>query len=175
MTSLNLHLSKKRSLELWRYRRLANRQARRSCSRPLRLSPTLDLGLVPVFRIVNKSRTRARAADSYRVNLGVAGHASTLAQARSAFNRGTQTSLDRRYRTDTATAGRRSPFRDVLLASTSVISRAFVFWQFHDRITQVLDWAFSLSVPHHPARDDAGVYRCSTRRIRRPFRLTCES
>jgi hypothetical protein len=47
--------------------------------------------------------------------------------------------------------GNALPFRDVSLSQYVRNFSRFFFWQFHDRITQVLGWALGLSVPHHPA------------------------
>jgi hypothetical protein len=47
--------------------------------------------------------------------------------------------------------GNALPFRDVSLSQYIRNFSRFFFWQFHDRITQVLGWALGLSVPHHPA------------------------
>jgi hypothetical protein len=47
------------------------------------------------------------------------------------------------------------PFRDVSLSQYVCNFSRFVFWQFHDRITQVLGWALGVSVPHHPAAPSA--------------------
>jgi hypothetical protein len=42
------------------------------------------------------------------------------------------------------------PLRDVSLSQYVCNFSRFVFWQIHDRITQVLGWALGLSVPDHP-------------------------
>jgi hypothetical protein len=42
------------------------------------------------------------------------------------------------------------PFRNVSLSQYVCNFSRFVFWQIHDRITQVLGWALGLSVPDHP-------------------------
>ena len=43
-----------------------------------------------------------------------------------------------------------SPFRNVSLSQNVCNFSRFVFWQFHDRITQVLGRALGMSVPDHP-------------------------
>jgi hypothetical protein len=42
------------------------------------------------------------------------------------------------------------PLRNVSLSQYVCNFSRFVFWQIHDRITQVLGWALGLSVPDHP-------------------------
>jgi hypothetical protein len=47
------------------------------------------------------------------------------------------------------------PFRDVSLSQYVCNFSRFVFWQFHDGITQVLGWTLGVSVPDHPVAPGA--------------------